>query len=108
MSENSIHKKQYILLGNFVKSSAIAEKEKAEGSRVSDSPLLKRPEAKKYYPMRAARFCFFTRHSGRTETYGCLLSSPGDKNRGHDINKTDPESFFESVGKSIGVAHTTG
>ena len=27
------------------------------------------------YPRRAVCLCFFTRHSGRAETYGCLLSS---------------------------------
>ena len=37
-----------------------------------------------------------------------LAAFPWRYNRGHDIRVTDPESFYESVGKSIGVAHTTG
>ena len=36
------------------------------------------------YPMSAVNLCFFTRRSGRAETCGCLLPSPGE-NRGHDI-----------------------
>ena len=36
------------------------------------------------YPMSAVNLCFFTRRSGRAETCGCLLPSPGE-NRGPDI-----------------------
>jgi len=37
------------------------------------------------YPMSAVGLCFFTRRSGRAETCGCLLSSPGEQVRGLDI-----------------------
>ena len=50
------------------------------------------------YPVSAVCRCFFTRRSGRAETCGCLLPSTA-KEAWH--LQTDPESFYESVGKSI-------
>ena len=40
------------------------------------------PPSKKNYPASAVRRCFFTRRSGRAETCGRLLPSPGDQRSG--------------------------
>ena len=67
------------------------------------------PPSKKNYPASAVRRCFFTpplRQGGDLRPFAAF---PGRSEiGGMTSTETDPESFFESVGKSTGVAHTTG
>ena len=64
---------------------------KKELSRKCRSPLLFHPPLRQGGNLRP-----FAAFPGRSEIGGMTST------------ETDPESFFESVGKSTGVAHTTG